>query len=102
MPRVKNVIEHILHHVNAEASTTNRSQVVGVADRAQLVREAVQTLTTDNRDITINDILLEISNKTPNRSGRTSFHRTITNIRDKNIPRPRLAIQSWVGKNREF
>lgn len=102
MPRVKDVIEHILHHVDAEAATIDRSQVAGVARRAQLVRDAVQTLTADNRNIALNDILLEISNKTPVSSDRTSFRRTITKIRDNNIPRPRLSIQTWVGKNREF
>ena len=96
MPRVKDVIEHILHHVNAEAATSDASQAPGVQGRATLVRLSVDTLKSDNRNIPINDILLEIHNLAPSHSDRSSFRRTITNIINSNIPRPRLAIQAWV------
>ena len=102
MPVIKDTIEHILHHVDAEAATSDPSQAPGVQGRATLVRLSVDTLKSDNRNIPVNNILSEIHGLVPGHKYRASFRRAITNIRDKNVPRPRLAIQTWVGKNREF
>ena len=101
MPRVRDLITHILHHVNAEAADSDPSQVAGVANRAQLVRDAVQSLRTDTRDLTIRDILRAIYDAIPNRAGRTSFRRAIENMRASGGTRPQLAIQTWVGKAKE-
>ena len=101
MPRVRNLIAHILHHVNAEAADSDPSQVAGVSRRAQLVRDAVQSLRTDSRDLTIRDILRAIYDAIPNRAGRASFRRAIENMRAEGGTRPQLAIQTWVGKARE-
>lgn len=101
MPLVKEAIAHILHHTNAEAAGSDASQVTGVARRAQLVRDAVQSFTADNRDLTLRDLLLAIYNAIPGRVDRDSFRRALVNMRDEREPRPRLAIQVWVGKTRE-
>ena len=101
MPVIKDTIEHILHHVDAEAATSDESQAPGVQGRATLVRQSVDALKTDNRNIPINDILLEIHNLAPSHSDRSSFRRAITNMRTYNIRTPQLAIQGWVGKNKE-
>ena len=101
MPRVSDLITHILHHVNAEDSTRDPSQRTGVAARAQLVRDAVQGFRNDTRDISIRDILQAIYDAIPTRAGRVSFRRAIENMRSKGGTRPQLAIQTWVGKARE-
>ena len=101
MARVRDLIAHIRHHVNAEAADSDPSQVAGVSRRAQLVRDAVQGLRTDPRDLTIRDILRAIYDAVPNRTGRASFRRAIENMRAEGGTRPQLAIQTWVGKARE-
>ncbi len=98
---VSTIIRHILHHVNAEAATSDPSQVAGMLVRAQLVRDAVQSLRTDTRNISLRDLLLEIYNLIPNRVGRASFRRAMTKMRDSGERRVQLAIQAWVGKARE-
>ena len=101
MPVASGVIRHILHHTNAEASDSDPSQTAGVSARAQLVRDAVQGLRTDSRNISLRDILQAIYNAIPNRAGRASFRRAIENMRDSGERRVQLAIQAWVGKARE-
>ena len=101
MPRVRAIIGHILHHVNAEAADSDASQVAGVAGRAQLVRDAVRGLAADNRDLMLRDILQAIRDALPSRAERASFHRALVNMRDEGGTRPQLAIQTWVGKAQE-
>ena len=102
MPIIKEVIEHILHHVDAEAAKSDPSQTPGVAGRAQLVRNALETLENDNRNVPINAIMLEVHDKTPSSPDRVSFRNTIMNIINSDIPRPRLAIQEWVSKKEDI
>lgn len=99
MPMVKEVIAHILHHVNAEDAERDPSQVTGVADRAQYVRDAVRNLVTDTKDTPRDTILQAISDDALGDAKQASFRRAITNMTGE--PRPRLAIQTWVGKGRE-
>ena len=101
MPLVNELILHILLHVNAEASDSDSSQVPGVQGRAQLVRDAVDGLRADSRNLTIQNILQSVYNAIPAGQGRTSFRRALDNMRSEDETRPQLAIQTWVGKARE-
>lgn len=102
MPIIKEVVEHILHHVEAEAAESDPSQTPGVAGRARLVRNALKTLENDNRDLPVNTIMLEIHDKAPVDPDRASFRNNIMNIINRDIPRPRLAIQEWVSKKEDI
>ena len=97
MALVKEVVAHILHHVDAEAGDSDASQVAGVAQRAQLVRDAVATLKADSRDLTLRDLITAISDLVPTSTRKASLRRALGNVEQ----RPQLAIQTWVGKNRE-
>ncbi len=99
MPVTKEVIAHILRHVNAEAADRDPSQAEGVAERAQYVRDAVRNLTDDTKDNPLDTILQAISGDAPGGSKRTSFRRAVTNMAGDS--RPQLAIQAWVGKGEE-
>ena len=101
MPLVSDLISHILLHVNAEAADSDLSQVAGVQDRAQLVRDAVQGLRTNSRDLTLRDILQAIFDAIPTSTERDAFRRAIVNMRDSGERRVQLAIQNWVGKAEE-
>ena len=101
MPVTRELIAHILHHVNAEDATRDPSQVAGIGRRAQLVRDAVQGLVSDTRDIRLRDILQAIYDAIPSRAGRASFRRAIENMRSEGDERPQLAIQARVGKAKE-
>lgn len=101
MPVVKEVIKHILRHVNAEAADSDPSQVAGVAARAQYVRDALSGFETDTRDLSLDATLEEISSAASLSVLQTSFKKAVTNMRDVGDTRPRLAIQAWVGKARE-
>ena len=61
MPIAKEVTAYILFHVNAEASDSDPSQVAGVVERAQYVRDAVQNLVADTKDNPLDTILQKIS-----------------------------------------
>ncbi len=100
MPKVSDLITHILHHVDAEAADSDASQVAGVAARAQYVRDSVATLKTDSRDLNIDKALEEISAATSLSALQVSFKKAIENIRDDGT-RPQLAIQEWVSKKLE-
>ncbi len=101
MPIVKDVIAHILHHVNAEAATSDQSQVAGVSKRAQYVRDSVAALEANTKDVSLDTILADISSAASLTADQTSFKRAIQNQRDSKTTRPQLAIQAWVGKARE-
>ena len=98
MALVKDVVEHILFHVDAEASDSDPSQVSGVQQRAKAVRDTVATLKADNRNLALGDLLFEIRGLVRNGSRKASLQRTLGNIEQ----RPQLALQAWVGKNREL
>jgi hypothetical protein len=99
VPVVKELVAHILHHVDAEDATRDQSQAAGVADRAQYVRDAVRNLTADTKDSPTDSILQTISDDALLTDKQTSFQRAITNMKGES--RPQLAIQTWVGKARE-
>ena len=99
MPVVKELVTHILHHVNAEAATSDSSQAPGVQGRAQLVRAAVADLVDDSRDLSADVVLQEIVLAAPTLPDAASFQKALTNM--MGAPRPQLAIQAWVGTKRE-
>ncbi|KKM66932.1 hypothetical protein LCGC14_1476220 [marine sediment metagenome] len=99
MPITKNVVAHILRHVDAEDAKRDLSQVAGVAERAQYVRDAVQGLAEDTKDNPIDTILATISDDVPLSDKQASFKRTLTNMMGE--PRSQLAIQAWVGQGKE-
>ncbi len=99
MAVVKEVISHILAHVNAEAADSDPSQVAGVTERAQYVRDAVRNLAADSKDNPIDTILQTISDDAPRGAKRASFRRALANMRDE--PRPQLSIQAWVETGQE-
>ena len=99
MPVVREVIRHILHHVNAEAAESDASQVAGVVGRVQIVRNAVQGLVTDDRDTPLDDLLQSISAAVSAGTEQQSFRSALTNMMGGS--RPQLAIQAWVGKKLE-
>ena len=99
MPVVKELVTHILHHVNAEAATSDSSQAPGVQGRAQLVHVAVAGLVNDARDLPIDRVLQEIVLATPAIPDTASFQKALTNMMGE--VRPQLAIQAWVGEKQE-
>ena len=95
---VKEIIAHILFHVNAEVpDPLDEDQVAGVEERAQYVRDTLRTLTTNSSQKSEGEIIQMISDKTKTDSKQDTFKRALANIEQK----PQLAIQDWVGKNRE-
>lgn len=101
MPAAHQVIAHILHHVNAEAADSDPSQVAGVAERAQYVRDAVRSLATDTKDRPRDTILQAISDDALSNVKQASFRRSVVNMKGDDGVRPQLAIQTWVGKGLE-
>jgi hypothetical protein len=99
--KVRDLVEHILHHTNAEAAESDSSQVPGVAARAQYVRDTVRGFETDKRELSIDVALKEISDATSLSALQVSFKKSIANLLDAGETRPQLAIQAWVGKNRK-
>jgi len=65
MITVKEEIAHILLHVNAEANTSDVSQVAGVAGRAQRVRELVAPLEADLRGANHKNLLGVLRQRAP-------------------------------------
>ncbi len=101
MSRVKEVVGHILHHVDAEAARRDSSQVAGVSERAQYVRDTVAGFRTDTRDLPLDVILEALSNAASLSALRAAFKRAVANMQAEGETRPQLAVQEWVGKNRE-
>ncbi len=101
MPLVKEVVAHILNHVNAEAADSDPSQVAGVAERAQYVRDAVRSLAADTKDSQLGTTLLAISDDAQRGPKRASFRRAIANMTGSEERSPWLAIHEWVARGRE-
>lgn len=99
--KVEDLVKHILYHVDAEAATSDSSQVAGVAARAQYVRDTVAGFKTDTRDLSRDTILAELSGAASLSALQVSFKQIIMNVRAEGNTRPQLAIQVWVGKNQE-
>lgn len=101
MPVIREIVEHVLFHVNAEAASSDDSQASGVSTRAQFVRDAVASLIADNRNISRGRILQELRALAPGGPSRNSFRRTLAHsisVDDDNL---QLTIQAWVGQNVE-
>ena len=60
MPRVSETVAHILTHVNAEAATSDGSQIAGVSRRAQKIRDLLSPFTSDARDRSRQQFLEEL------------------------------------------
>ncbi len=99
MVLARDVVAHILLHVNAEAATRDPSQVPGVAERAQYVRDASARFLTDTRQQSRDKIMLDVSAAAVLDVKQASFQRTIANLLGD--ARPQQAIQDWVGQNEE-
>lgn len=99
---VQDLMKHILHHVDAEAAESDSSQVAGVAGRAQYVRNTVAGFKADTRNLPLDVILEALSNAASLSASQAAFKRSVANMRAEGETRPQLAIQAWVGKNREM
>ena len=99
MPIVSTIVDHILEHVNAEASSIDESQTDGVQDRADYVLDAIDTFTDDERDIEGVTWLREFALEGKPGRLRGSFRRMLMNAEDD--PRPRLLIQAWIADESE-
>jgi hypothetical protein len=99
--KVKDLVAHILRHVDAEDATRDSSQAAGVAARAQYVRDTVDSFKTDTRELSKDAILVELSDAASLSASQVLFQSVITNTRADDGVRPQLSIQAWVGKNRE-
>lgn len=99
MAKARDVIAHILLHVDAEAATTDRSQAAGMAERALYARDALQSLALDTRSRSRDEILLDVSRAAVLDAKQASFQRAIRNLLGDS--RPEHGIQHWVGKNSE-
>lgn len=93
---VSETVEHILHHVTAEASSVDKSQADGVQDRADYVLDAIDIFTDDERDIGKNTWLREFALAGKPGRLRGSFRRML--MKSEDDKRPHLAIQAWVGQ----
>ncbi len=58
--RISDSAAHILRHVNAEAATSDASQVPGVAERATKIRELLAPFAVDSRRVTRKGFLLTL------------------------------------------
>ncbi len=96
-PLVKETVAHILFHVDFEAANSDPSQVPGVADRAKLVHDTLLSFEDDGRTLAPEAARSEFRNAVPDDPNKDSLVRTIDNIEQ----RPQLALQAWVGENRE-
>ncbi len=96
--KVQDFVEHVLHHVNAEAAESDPSQVAGVPARAQYVRDTVSGFKTDTRELSKDAILVELSDAASLSALQVSFQKVVTNTRADDGIRPQLSIQTWVGK----
>lgn len=99
--KVRDLVEHILHHVNAEADSRDSSQVKGVADRARYIQYMMRGFAADERELSRDAVLAEMSNAASLSAEQVSFKKAITNMRPDDGVRPQLAIQAWVGKAQE-
>lgn len=101
MPVVKDLIAHIRLHVDAEAATSDSSQVVGVDRRAAYVIAAMDGLKADTRDLSIDAILVAVSSAAALTVDQASFQQAVTNQRNDGEPRPQLAMREWVQTGKE-
>ena len=88
---------HILFHVEAEAATSDPSQVPGVAGRAQQVRVLLNPFGSDNRTIGRgawhNELRAQPDNQSP-------LQQVLDDLEDNSNQRIRLVLQTWIGTNK--
>ena len=101
MPVVRRIIRRIREHVVAESAGADPTQTAGMADRAQLVLRALQSLREDLSNLSLRDILVAIHDLIPSDRDRASFRRAMVNMRDSGERTPWLAIHEWVARGRE-
>ena len=101
MAIVKEVITHILLHVDAESKDVDESQVAGVEKRAQYVRDVLSGLTEDTSQKELSEILQLISKASSTDTKQESFKKTLDFILTDAGVKPQSAIQTWVGKGLE-
>ncbi len=99
MAKARDVIAHILLHVDAEAATTDRSQAAGMAARAQYARDALQALAQDTRSRSRDEIMMDVSRAAALDAKQASFQRAIHNLLGDS--RPEHGVQHWVGRASE-
>ena len=96
MDQVKDLVAHVLLHINDEANgSSDPSQVPGVADRADLVRRAVAFLATDERDVSDDDFMVLLSALVPADANDASLK---SNLADPARGRSQFRMVDWVGK----
>ena len=89
MAKVADEIAHILLHVNAEDS-----KALGVAERAQKIRDLVDPLKTDQRERTRKELLLELRETLD-----VDVKSALNDIDADDNGRPlQFELQEWVGK----
>lgn len=87
---VRDVVTHILLHVNAEAAASDESQVGNVSQKAQRIRDAVAGLDSDVRELSEAEIRDLIAERVP--------RNTQAAIRALEAYALHLSIQEWVAR----
>ena len=98
---VKEIITHILYHVNAESRESDPSQVGDVQGRAAYVRSVLQRYESDARKLEKYDLLREVSRDAAANPQRDSFRRLLSNLEVNDNTSPRAALQEWVATGEE-
>ena len=101
MPGVRRVIRHIRGNGVAESADADPTQTAAMADRAQRVLRALQSVRDDLSNLSLRDILVAIHDLIPSDRDRASFRREMVNMRDSGERTPWLAIHEWVARGRE-
>ncbi len=99
--RVKEYITHILFHINAEASDSDPSQTAGVGRRAQYVRDALDSLKLDSRELTLDDLYTALLDASLADGEKAAYNRTLTSGRRETERRIQLLLRGWVQNESE-
>ena len=100
LPIVSEIITHVLKHVNGEAADSDVTQTTGIQDRAQYVRDVVQSFETDSRNLTYIELGQELWSAAPPGNKRASLRRALVSAGAEG-EKPYLAIHDWVRWVRE-
>ncbi len=96
MAQVKDLVAHVLLHINDEANgSSDPSQVPGVADRADLVRRTLAFLATDEREISDDEFMVLLSALIPADPKDASLK---SNLADPARGYSQFRMIDWVGK----
>ena len=103
MPLVSQVITHVLKHVISEASDTAPDQTPGLIERAQYVRNALNNLKNDNRNLPMPAILTLMKTSGPPGPNRANYRAACDKERSRPEvnQKPWLQIHGWVQKEEE-